>query len=93
MVISDFWPPNVNEGSPNSDPADAASRLGDCRGAGGMPEARCRRKQDWPKIAEVHENGMNSVSPEACIFPYRAKFLNLTPDLCFSDCLLTLLQT
>ena len=25
MVISDFWPPNVNEGSPNSDPADAAT--------------------------------------------------------------------
>ena len=29
-AISDFWPPNVNEGSPNCDPEDAASPLGDC---------------------------------------------------------------
>ena len=29
-VISDFWPPNVNEGSQNSDPADAATPHGDC---------------------------------------------------------------
>ena len=28
------------------------------------------KKQDWLQIAEVHMKGMNSVSPEACIFPY-----------------------
>ena len=27
------------------------------------------RKQDWPQAAEVHMKGMNSVSPEVCIFP------------------------
>ena len=41
----------------------------DCWGAGGIQKARWARKQDWPKIAEVHMKGMSSVSPEAFIFP------------------------
>jgi len=28
-------------------------------------------KQDWPQRAEVHVKGMNSVRPEACIFPHK----------------------
>ena len=47
-----FLPPNVNEGSQNCDPADAAIPLSDCWGARGMQEAaichslRWTRKQD-----------------------------------------------
>ena len=69
-AISDFWPPNVNEGSQNCDPANAATRNSDCWGAGEMQEARWTRKQDWPQRAEVCMKGMNSASLEACIFPY-----------------------
>ena len=29
-----------------------------------------KKKMVWLQIAEVHMKGMNSVSPEACIFPY-----------------------
>ena len=36
----------------------------------GNEAARWTRKQDWPQTAEVLMKGMNSVSPEACIFPY-----------------------
>ena len=61
-VISD-----VNKGS---HPVDAATPNSDHRGAGGMQEARWTMKQDWPWRAEVPKTGMNSVSPEACIFPY-----------------------
>ena len=38
-----------------------AEALGECKKQG---------EQDCPQIAEVHMKGMNSVSPEACIFPY-----------------------
>ena len=34
--ISDFWPPNVNDGSQHSDPVDAVVPHGDCQGAGGI---------------------------------------------------------
>ena len=58
-----------------------------------MQEARETRKRDWPQTAEMHLKGMNSVSRDACIFhTYNAKFLNLIPDLCGSDCLLRLWQ-
>ena len=33
-AISDFWPPNVNEGSQNCDPVDAATLYSDCWGDG-----------------------------------------------------------
>ena len=55
----------------------AATRHGDCWGAGEMQEAaichslRWTRKQDWPQISEIHIRGMNSVSPEAYIFPHK----------------------
>ena len=29
---------------------------------------QCKKKEDWPQRAEVHMKGMDSVSPEACIF-------------------------
>ena len=61
-VISD-----VNKGS---HPVDAATPDSDQRGACGMQEARWTMKPDWPQRAEVHLIGMNSVSPEACVFPY-----------------------
>ena len=67
-AISGFWPPNVNEGSPHCNPLDSATpeliaeELGECKQ---------QVKQDWPQIAEVHMKEMNSVSPEACIFPYK----------------------
>ena len=41
-----------------------------CWGAGEMQEARGTSKQDWPQIAEEPMQGMDSVSPEACIFPH-----------------------
>ena len=43
----------------------------EARGPGRMQEARRTKKQDSPQIDEVHMKGMNSVSPEACIFPNR----------------------
>ena len=49
-----MWISNMKEGSLNCDPVDAATRQGDCWGAGGMQEARWIRKQDWPQTAEVH---------------------------------------
>ena len=62
--------PNVNEGSQNFNPVDAASLHGDCWGTGRIREARETRKQDGPQIAEAHMKGMSSVSLEACIFLY-----------------------
>ena len=47
-----------------------AANPGDCWRAGVMQEARWTRKQDWPQIAEVRVKWINSVSPEACIFPH-----------------------
>ena len=68
---SDFRPPNVNERSQATiQPGRCCHSHSDCWGVGGMQEARWTRKQDWPQTAEVHVKGMNSVSPEACIFPY-----------------------
>ena len=49
----------------------------DCQGAGAMQEAaichslKRRRKQDLAPDSLVHVKRMKSVSPEACIFPYR----------------------
>ena len=61
----------------------------DCRGAGGMQEARWTRKQDWLQTAEVHLRGRNSISPGAwSSHTDSAKFLNLIPDLWCSVCLL-----
>ena len=57
-----------------------STRHGDCWGAGGAQGAaichschclRWTRRQDLAQIAEVHMKTMNSVSPEAWIFPYR----------------------
>ena len=42
-----IWPPNVNEGSQNCNPEDAASPHGDCCGGGTMQGARWMKKQDW----------------------------------------------
>ena len=68
--MSNFWPPNVNEGSQNCNPADAATptviaeELGKCKKQGEQGN------RIWPQVAEVHIKEMNSGSPEACIFPY-----------------------
>ena len=59
----------------------------------GNARSKVNRRQGWPQIAEVPMKGLNSASPEVCVFPYRAKCLNLTPNLSCSDCLLSLLQT
>ena len=45
---SDLRSPNVNEGSQNFYPVDAATLHGDCWGAGGIQEARWARKWYWP---------------------------------------------
>ena len=66
---------NANEGSPNCDPADAATLCVDCWGAGAMQEARWTKKQDWPQIAEVYMKGMNTVSPETWLFRLPAPFV------------------
>ena len=52
-----FLAPNMNEGSQNCDPADAATPLGDCWGAGGMQEAGWIRKQTGlaPDISGTYE--------------------------------------
>jgi len=42
-------------------PPSKVNRNGGCKQLG---------NRIWPQIAEVHVKGMNSVSPEACIFPY-----------------------
>ena len=64
---------------PKLNPADATTRHGDCWGPGGTQGGaignshhylRWTRKQDLAQIAEVHMKAMNSVSPEAWIFPY-----------------------
>ena len=64
------------------DPADAATPHSDCWRDGCLRgEERCENKKKKKKkkkkghrillqIAEVHMKGMNSVSPEACIFPH-----------------------
>ena len=66
-------------GLPKLNPSDAATRHGDYWGPGGTQGAaighschylRWPRKQDLAQIAEVHMKAMNSVSPEAWIFPY-----------------------
>jgi len=36
-----------------------------------QPSAKVNEEENLPQIAEVHMKEMNSVSPEACIFPYR----------------------
>ena len=86
---------------PKLNPADAATRHGDCWGAGGTQGAaighsrhylRWTRKQDLAQIAAVHMKAMNSVSPEAWIFTTdNAKVLNLISDLWCSARLLPLL--
>ena len=43
---------------------------GDGWGTGGMQEAS-EEGSSLAQIAEVHMKGMNSVSPEACTFPYK----------------------
>jgi len=59
----------MSEGYQNCNPEGAATLQSDCRRAGGMREAGQTRKQDWPQIAEMCMKGLNSVSPEAGIFP------------------------
>lgn len=54
-AISDFCSPDVNEGSQNFDPSDAAPCHSDCRGAGGCKKET--RKQNCPNIVEVHKKG------------------------------------
>ena len=55
--------------APQSDPVYATTPHGDCWRAGEIQKAWWTRKQAWPQIAEVYVRGMNSVRPEACIFP------------------------
>lgn len=66
-TISDFWPPTVNGSSQTVillPPSVVITKeLRECR-------VRWPRKQDWPQIAVVHMNEMNSVSPGACVFPH-----------------------
>ena len=60
----------MNEGSQNCNPGDAttptviAEELGECKKQDG------HGNRIWPQAAEVHMKEMNSVSPEAYIFPY-----------------------
>ena len=68
-AISDFWPPNVNESSPNCchSPIVIDEELGECKMQGQQGN------RISPQIAEVHMKGMNSVNPEPCI-PWRRKW-------------------
>ena len=63
-----------------------AEELGDGGMRGGVckkqPSAACAPPPSgepgnriWCQVAEVHVKGMNSVSPEACIFPYRECYI------------------
>ena len=99
---SDLWPPNVNKGSQNCDPADATASPTTviseiCWGVG--------RGVQKGAICHIHYSfrwtRRNSVSPEACIFPYTERYISeldnwsFFPDnnLWCSDCLLPLQQT
>ena len=87
-AISDFWPPNVNEGSPNCDPGMLPPPMGIAEELGEMQEARGTRKQDWPQIVEVYMKGMTSAQRLASSHTQNAEFLNLIPGPWCSDCLL-----
>ena len=58
-AISDFWPPNMTEGSPSWDPPDASTPQGDCRGPG---EGKKQPSAHPPPLRGSQETG---VAPES----------------------------
>ena len=68
-AISDFWPPNGKEGSQNWDPVDAATPTLWLPRSWGDGGSKVNKEIGLAQVAEVHMKEMNSVSPEACIFP------------------------
>ena len=85
-ALCDFWPPNVNEGSQNCGPEDAATTCGDCWGARGVQEAaisRRTRKQGWPQVAEVPMKGNEFSEPRGLHVPIHRMLNSLTWYLVF----------
>ena len=69
-AISDFWPPKVKEGSPNWDPSDAAITPQWLLRSWGNARSKVNKKTGLAPDSWGAYEGMNSLSQEACLFPY-----------------------